>query len=622
MSSIQSALAACRSLTAPPPLAPAANFADVLRFRADTTPDEFAYGYLGFGRTPDRVMRYGDIHRRALAIAREIAAHGRPGDPVLLIFPSAADFIEAFFGCLYAGRMAVPALPPRTEKERRRLISIARDCAPSLAICGDGEMDTVLAELCAAGVVAPPCREVGAIPDCGGGNGGGPSELPAVAPDSIAFLQYTSGSTSDPKGVMVGHDNLLANERLLRRHWGSDRERWLIVSWLPHYHDMGLIGGILQPIYAGRPAVFMSPQDFLQHPARWLHAVSDYGATCSGAPNFGYELCRRRASRMDLTRLDLSTWEQAFNGAEPVRPRTMREFADAFSSTGFRHDAFAPCYGLAELTLVATSKQIGAPVVIRRADCAALADGRFEPPQGDGRSIDAVSVGALEHAHQAFCIVDPSTGEPQPTGAIGEICIASDSVCHGYFGRPDATDATFRAYRSSAFPNGMLRTGDLGFIDDDGHLFVSGRIKDLIILNGVNYYPQDIEGAVLNVSDQIRANRLAAIAVERGEQAGVVVVLEAIGRFDLAALAPEISREVWDACQLTLSGVIRVKKGEIHTTSSGKIQRATCAKMLADGAFTIEDAYLHDAAQAWLAPLVERCGSARRESSGQARAVA
>ncbi|KVD68880.1 AMP-binding protein [Burkholderia sp. ABCPW 14] len=619
MSSIQSALAACRSLSAPPPLAPAANFADVLRFRAETTPDEFAYGYLGFGRMPDRVMRYGDIHRRALAIAREIVMHGRPGDPVLLIFPSAADFIEAFFGCLYAGRMAVPALPPRTEKERRRLISITRDCAPSLAICGTGEMDAVLAELCAAGVVAPPCREVDAIPD---GIGDASPDLPAVAPDSIAFLQYTSGSTSDPKGVMVGHDNLLANERLLRQHWGSDRARWLIVSWLPHYHDMGLIGAILQPIYAGRPAVFMSPQDFLQHPARWLHAVSDYGATCSGAPNFGYELCRRRASRMDLTRLDLSTWEQAFNGAEPVRPRTMREFADAFASTGFRYDAFAPCYGLAELTLAATSKQIGAPVVMRRADYAALADGRFEPLHGDGRSIDVVSVGTLAHAHQAIRIVDPATGDPQPAGAIGEICVASDSVCHGYFGRPDATDATFRAYRSDAFPHGMLRTGDLGFVDDRGHLFISGRIKDLIILNGVNYYPQDIEGAVLNVSDQIRSNRLAAIMVERDEQAGVVVVLEAIGRFDLAALAPAIGREVWDACQLTLSGVIRVKKGEIHTTSSGKIQRSTCARMLADGTFTIEDAYLPDAARAWLAPLIERCASVCGEPSGDAQAAA
>ncbi|WP_175742590.1 fatty acyl-AMP ligase [Burkholderia ambifaria] len=607
MSSIQSALATCRSLTTPPPLAPATHFADVLRFRAETTPDEFAYGYLGFGRMPDRVMRYGDMHRRALAIAREIVAHGRPGDLVLLIFPSAADFIEAFFGCLYAGRIAVPALPPRTEKERRRLISIWRDCAPSFAICGNGEMDAVRAELSAAGVVAPPCREVGAIPDDIGDTA---PALPALAPDRIAFLQYTSGSTSDPKGVMVGDDNLLANERLLYRHCGSDRDRWLIVSWLPHYHDMGLICGILQPIYAGRPAVFMSPQDFLQRPARWLHAVSDYGATCSGGPSFAYDLCQRRADRMDVQALDLSSWENAFNGAEPVQPRIMRKFADSFASAGFRYDAFAPCYGLAELTLVATSTQIDAPVVIRRAHYAALADGRFEPHEGDGRSIDVVSVGALADADQTFRIVDPATGETQVAARIGEICVASDSVCHGYFGRPEATDATFRAYRSDAFPNGMLRTGDLGFVDDRGHLFITGRIKDLLILNGVNYYPQDIEGAVLNVSDRIRPNRLAAIMVERDGQAGVVVVLETIGRFDLTALAPEISREVWDACQLTLSGVIRVKKGEIHTTSSGKIQRATCAKMLADGTYTIEDTYLHDAARTWLAPVIERCTSA------------
>ncbi|AKM45301.1 AMP-binding protein [Burkholderia contaminans] len=604
MATIEEALAASASLHAPQPLAPAVSFADVLRFRAETTPDEFAYGYLGFGRMPDRVMRYADIHRRALSIAHEIVTHGQPGAPVLLIFPSAADFIEAFFACLYSGRMAVPALPPRTEKERRRLLSITRDCAPALALCGDGEMAAVHAALRDAGIAPPPCREVGALPDCASA-----PALPDIPPDGIAFLQYTSGSTADPKGVMVGHDNLLANERLLYRHCGSDRERWLNVSWLPHYHDMGLICGILQPIYAGRPTVFMSPQDFLQRPARWLQAVSDYGATCSGGPSFAYDLCQRRADRMDVQALDLSTWEHAFNGAEPVQARIMRKFADAFASAGFRYDAFAPCYGLAELTLVATTKQLGTSVGIRRADYAALADGRFEPYRGYGKSIDVVSVGAIADADQTFRIVDPATGDTQPAGVIGEICVASNSVCHGYFGRADATDATFHAYRSDTFPDGLLRTGDLGFIDDHGHLFISGRIKDLIILNGVNYYPQDIEGAVLNVSDQIRPNRLAAIMVERDGQAGVVVVLEAIGRFDLAARAPEIGREVWDACQLTLSGIVRVKKGEIHTTSSGKIQRATCARMLADGTYTIEDAYLHDAAQAWLAPAIERCAS-------------
>ncbi|RQR47791.1 AMP-binding protein [Burkholderia sp. Bp9126] len=602
MASIQEALAACGSLHAPQPLAPAVSFADVLRFRAETTPDEFAYGYPGFGRMPDRVMRYADMHRRALSIAHEIVAHGRPGDPVLLIFPSAADFIEAFFACLYAGRMAVPALPPRTEKERRRLLSITRDCAPALALCGDGEMAAVLAALQDAGIAPPPCREVGALPDCANA-----PTLPDVAPDSIAFLQYTSGSTADPKGVMVGHDNLLANERHLHRLFGSASERWLMMSWLPHYHDMGLIAGILLPIFAGRPAVFMSPQDFLQQPSRWLHAISTYGATCSGGPNFAYELCQRRANRIDLGSLDLSSWVHAFNGAEPVRYRTLDAFSRTFAPAGFRADAFAPGYGLAELTLVATAKPYGRAVVSRRADYAALAAGRFLPCTGDGRAIDLLSVGTLADAEQHIRIVDPQTGTACATGSIGEICIASDSVCHGYFGRPDVSDATFHAYRSDAFPQGMLRTGDLGFVDEHGHLFISGRIKDLIILNGVNYYPQDIESATLDVSAQIRPNRIAAIQVERDAQAGVVVVLEASGPFSLADTSAAITREIWRACQLTVSAVVRVRKGEMHITSSGKIQRAACASMLANGEFTIEDAYVAEDARTWLEPVLAAC---------------
>jgi acyl-CoA synthetase (AMP-forming)/AMP-acid ligase II len=604
MTTFQEAFAACRSQHAPQPLPTATHFADVLRFRAETMPDEIAYGYLGFGRMPDRVMRYADMQRRALSIAHEIVAHGQPGDPVLLVFPSSADFIEAFFACLYAGRMAVPALPPRNEKERRRLLSITRDCAPALALCGDGEMAAVRAALLDAGIAPPPCCEVGALPD----RDDAPA-LPEIPADSIAFLQYTSGSTADPKGVMVGHDNLLANERHLYRLVGCDNPRWLTVSWLPHYHDMGLISSILLPVFAGRPAVFMSPQDFLQQPSRWLHAISTYGATCSGGPNFAYELCQRRAHRMDLGKLDLSTWVHAFNGAEPIRYRTLESFADTFAPAGFRFDAFAPCYGLAELTLVAASKPCGGTVVTRRADRDALADGRFAPGAEAEHAIDLVSVGTLDDARQQIRIIDPDTGVACPTGTIGEICLASACVCHGYFGRPEVSETTFHAYRSEACPQGLLRSGDLGFVDERGYLFISGRIKDLIILNGVNYYPQDIEGAVIDTSPQIRSNRIAAILVERDAQAGVVVVLEASGPFSLAEAASTITHEIWQACQLKVSAVVRVRKGEIHITSSGKIQRAACAKMLADGAFTIEEVYVADDARAWLEPVLAGCAS-------------
>ncbi len=601
MESVQQALAGCRTLDACPAPVEARSFAEVLQLRAAMLPDEFAYAFLGFGRQPDLVMRYGDMHRRALSIAHELMAHGQAGDPVLLVFPSAFGFLEAFFACLYAGRVAVPALPPRTEKEARRLVSITRDCKPVTMLSMRHDQEPALTVLRRELGQVPPSLALEDLPDREGA-----ADLPDVSPQATAFLQYTSGSTSEPKGVMVGHANLLHNERVIQRQFKSDEGRYLVVSWLPHYHDMGLIGGLLQPIFTGRPALFMSPQDFLQQPARWLQTISTFGATQSGGPNFAYELCARRAHRMKLDTLDLSTWQHAFNGSEPVRHETLKQFADAFAPTGFRLDRFAPCYGLAEVTLMASSKLKGDGVLCRRADISALAAGRFaEAGESDPASL-LVSVGQLDDTVHAIRVIDEHTGESLPAGKVGEICVASESVCQGYFAREALSEATFRAYRSQAFPQGFLRTGDLGFVDGQGHLFVTGRIKDLIILNGANYYPQDIEQVVQNMSDAIRPGRVVAFMLEGHGQSGVVVAFEAMSKFELAAVAPAMVEQLWAACQLTPAALVRTGKGSIPLTSSGKVQRSACRTLLESGKLPIEDAHLCVPSDTWIGTLAAK----------------
>ncbi|WKB55877.1 fatty acyl-AMP ligase [Eleftheria terrae] len=593
MQAVQDALARCRSFETPAAPAPARHFAEVLQFRAATTPQEFAYALLGFGQRPDLVMSYADMHRRALAIAARLLAHGRVGDPVLLVFPSAHGFIEAFFGCLYAGRVAVPALPPRIERERRRLLGIVADCRPAAVLCGSADLAPLCQELMAAGHGGLPCVAVEEIPD----DGSEPA-LPRIDAQALAFLQYTSGSTAVPKGVMVGHDNLLHNEGLLRRYFGADQERWMMVSWLPHYHDMGLMAGILLPLFAGRPGVFFSPQDFLQQPTRWLRALSTFGGTCSGAANFGYELCVRRAPRMNVAELDLSGWRYAFNGAEPVREDTMRRFAEVFAPAGFRYEHFAPGYGLAEATLLTTSKFPGEAPRVRELDAAALAEGRFLPATGGGRTVALASVGQVGPSGQQLRIIDPGSGQALPPLQVGEICLAGGSVCRGYFGQDALSEDIFHAYRSPELPGGLLRTGDLGCVDQDGHLFITGRLKDVIIHNGVNHYPQDIEAAVEDACEQVRPGRLAAFAVEQASGSEVLLVFEALPGLDFATVAPALIDHVWSTCQLKLDGLLCVKKGQIPLTSSGKIQRSACRRLLLGGEFSVLALHGSEAMQA------------------------
>ncbi|HVR99989.1 MAG TPA: fatty acyl-AMP ligase, partial [Thermoanaerobaculia bacterium] len=442
---------------------------ELLRERARERPGHRLYTFLADGEEEAGVLSCGelDVRARALgALLRQVAA----GEPVLLLFPPGAEFVTAFFGCLYGGAVAVPAYPPRARRVDSRLWSIFRDARPRVVLT----TAAVLARLAEVRERSPELAAARwiAIDD--------PAEVPSgladewrdpgLEPGAVAFLQYTSGSTSSPKGVRVTHGNLLHNQALIQRAFRQTEES-VVVGWLPLYHDMGLIGNVLQPLYSGARCVLMSPWAFLQSPARWLRAISRYRATTSGGPDFAYDLCVRKVRPEQRAGLDLSSWTVAFNGAEPVRAETLERFAAAFAPCGFRREALYPCYGLAEATLFVTGGAPGEPP----------ATGPFE-----GRTL--VASGRPDDASLEVAIVEPESLARRGEDEVGEIWLRGASVTGGYWSRPELTEASFQA--ATAEGDGpYLRTGDLGFLRG-GDLYVAGRLKDLIIIRGRNHYPQ------------------------------------------------------------------------------------------------------------------------------------
>jgi amino acid adenylation domain-containing protein len=519
--------------------------AGMLQVRAAAQPDREAYLFLGDGELETERLTWGELDGRARAIAAALRESVPSGGRALLLYPPGLEFVAAFFGCLYAGVVAVPAYPPRlNDRSQSRLRSIARDASPGAALtttpiaAASGFLIERVTELSCCRWIAtdalPP-----APPDTA-------PDLPEPDPSSIAFLQYTSGSTAAPKGVMVTHANLVHNERMIGEAFAMDEDS-VVVGWLPLYHDMGLIGNVLQPLHAGARCVLMSPVSFLQRPRRWLEAIHRYRGTTSGGPNFAYELCLRKASPEGL---DLSSWRLAFNGAEPVRASTLERFAEAFAPAGFRREAFYPCYGLAEATLFVSGGDPGrAP--------------RIDPPRvGSGHAW----------MDQRIVIADPETREELPGGTEGEIWVAGPSVAAGYWGNPEATERDFRA-RLADGGGPFLRTGDLGFLD--GELFVTGRIKDLIILRGRNHYPQDIELTAERSHPDIHPGGGAAFSVEIAGEERLVLVQEVERRRDqdFDGIAEAVRRAVAEEHEVQPYEVVLVRSGTVPKTSSGKVQR-------------------------------------------------
>ncbi|MFZ0751680.1 MAG: amino acid adenylation domain-containing protein, partial [Pyrinomonadaceae bacterium] len=550
------------------------NLIELLQRRAQQQPLEKAYTFLSDGESEEITLTYEQVDRRARAVAARLQSMNACGERVLLLYPPGLEYISAFWGCLYAGAVAVPAYPPRQNRSLLRLQSVAADAQSTLAL-------TTSLLLSKVDALTSQCAELKklrwlateTIPD-------EMAQLwrrPSIGSDDLAFLQYTSGSTSTPKGVMVTHGNLLTNERMIQEVFHQTQQS-IIVGWLPLYHDMGLIGNVLQPIYVGGQCILMSPIAFLQNPFRWLSAISRYRATTSGGPNFAYELCVRKIRSEQRELLDLSSWEVAFNGAEPVRAATMTAFAEAFAPCGFRLQAFRPCYGLAEATLLVSSQdQTRNEPLVKTVSVKALQNNSVaEVPEGRDGVLQLVSCGPPPSGQKVY-IYHPETLTECLPGEIGEICVSGPNVTKGYWNQPEETARSFQSHLSQVRAESLLRTGDLGVLLD-GNLFVTGRLKDLIIIRGRNHYPQDIERTVEQSHPALRLGGGAAFVIELDGEEKLVVAQEVNSRRQLNGdeVIQAIKEAVVDEHELQVHAVLLLKTGSIPKTSSGKIQRHAC----------------------------------------------
>ena len=549
------------------------NLVELLLHRARCQPEDTAFTYLVDGENEQVHLTYRELDRQARAIGAWLESHDLVGERALLLYPAGLEFIAAFFGCLYAGVIAVPVYPPRRNRSLNRIQAIADDAEAKVALTTDLVLNRVMPLI----DETPHLKQLTWLPTCQV-----PPEMerdwtmPDVHGDTLAFLQYTSGSTGTPKGVVLSHANLVHNSALISHSFEHTRSG-TGVFWLPSYHDMGLIGGILQPLYIGRPNVLMSPMSFLQKPYRWLSAISRFRGTTSGGPNFAYDLCVRKITPEQRKTLDLSSWRVAFNGAEPVRPETLDAFAEAFAPCGFRREAFFPCFGLAEATLIVSGGYVLEPPVVRAFDAAGLARGEVIDADPDDEGVRALVGCGRNLPDQKIVIADPETLTACPPGRVGEIWVRGPSVAQGYWQQPEATQRTFRARLKDTGEGPFLRTGDLGFLQD-GELFVTGRLKDLIIVHGVNYYPQDIERTVQDSHPRLRPDCGAAFTVEAGgrEQLVIVQEVERHKQSDFSGVFAAIRRAVAAEHELAPAEIVLIRAGSVPKTSSGKIQRHAC----------------------------------------------
>ena len=518
-------------------------------------------------------ITFRELHRQACATASWLYRHTAPGDRVMLLYPQGIEFVVAFLGCLYAGRVPVATpLPAANRGHAERTDRVVRDAGIRLVLTEPAQVDEVTAWLGA------PELTVRAL------ESGDPGEWtdPGVGPGTLAFLQYTSGSTSAPRGVMVSHGNIEHNIRTMTAIHGW-HERITFCSWLPTYHDMGLIAMLLGPLYLGGTVVLLSPTDFLKRPFLWLTLVADYRAQVSCAPNFAYELCARRITDAQLARLDLSGWVSACNGAEPIDPATLTRFAERFAPAGFRFDAFAPGYGLAEATLCVSGTHPDEPIALREVDPAALERDEVRPPRPGGARRTLCASGRV--GDHTVRIVDPVTREVLPAGRVGEIWVASGSVAQGYWRRPQETEATFRA-RTADGGGPFLRTGDLGILEDSGLIYVVGRLKEVLVVHGRNLHPHDIERTVTDLDEAFTGRTCCAFSVQVPQEEIVVVQEVRPTRLDgpaAAALTDLIRREVSGALGVRVANVALVRVGRIPKTTSGKIRRTLTRELFRSG---------------------------------------
>jgi len=551
---------------------------ELLRWRAIHQPKQHAYTFLIDGKVEGDSFTYGELDRKARAIGALLQRHQARGERALLLYPQGLEVIAAFIGSLYGEVIAIPVPPPEASRLKRnmpRLQAIARDAEASFVLTTAGiislveEFRSEIPEFQAMHWVDTEQISLELADEW---------QEPSVDIDRLAYLQYTSGSTSTPKGVMISHENIMFHSNYLNQSCGYTPDS-ITVTWMPYFHDYGLVEGLLQPLYNGTPCYVMSPFSFVKRPFHWLQAISRYRATHSQGPNFAYDQCVRRVTPDQKAQLDLKNWCAAGNAAEPINPKVMESFYETFAPCGFNWTSFAPAYGLAEDTLLVSASPPNSPPVF----CTLLTaeqeknrvvvagqeqDGLVRTIAGCGRLVGDTKV----------AIVHPEKLIPVAPDEIGEIWVSDPSVAQGYWNRPEETERTLRAHLADTGEGPFLRTGDLGFLKD-GELFITGRIKDLIIIRGTNHYPQDIEWTVQQIHPALRSDYGAAFSIQISGEERLAVVQEVERQqqhLETDEVIAAIRQAIAENHELQVFAVVLVKPGNVLKTSSGKIQRRAC----------------------------------------------
>ncbi|WP_254445233.1 fatty acyl-AMP ligase [Anabaena sp. UHCC 0204] len=559
------------------PMTNISTLVELLRWRATQDMEKLAYMFLVDGKKAGASLTYQELDRQARAIGAVLQKHNAKGQRTLLLYPQGLDVIAAFLGSLYGGAIAIPVPPPDAGRLKRalpRLRAIVKDANAAFALTTQRFL-TILQE---AELDFPEFQQIKWITtediDL---------ELadqwqdPQITPDTLAYLQYTSGSTSTPKGVMISHHNIMHHCHYLQKACGYD-EQSVSITWMPYFHDYGLVEGLTVPLYNGHPCYVMSPLAFIKQPVRWLQAISRYRGTHSQAPNFAYEQCVGRITELQMQSLDLSSWVAAGNAAEPINPRVLEEFFEKFVTCGFRWETFAPAYGLAENTLLVSTSPKEEPPVLCLVKTSEIEKNKIVEATAWGDGVRAIPGCGQLVCDTKVAIVNPDTLTRCLPDEVGEIWVADPSVADGYWNRPEESESTFRACIANTNEGPFLRTGDLGFIKD-GELFITGRIKDLIIIRGTNHYPQDLEWTVQEIHPCLRPDYGAAFSIVVDAVERLVIVQE-VKRNPEEFVADEVINRIRQAIaeihELQAYAIVLVKPGNVLKTSSGKIQRRAC----------------------------------------------
>ncbi len=553
---------------------------EVLRARVKRTPNARVLRFVEDGAVSSVDLTYEALDADARALAAVLQRDGATGERVLILLKPGRQYVVSIWACFYAGAIAVPSYPPTQARSLARVRGISSN-AECRFVLAEPELEARAAEFASRAPEFRDLRWVTAPPR--GSNLADEWVPPRADPARLALLQYTSGSTDEPKGVMISHGNLLHNSSFIRRAFElNEGERGL--SWLPPYHDMGLIGGLLQPVFSGLETVIFSPADFLRRPLFWLECISRYRVTCSGGPGFAYDACVKALQQgASAEGLDLSSWQVAFVGAEAVRARTLHEFGKAFAKVGFARSAFLPCYGLAEATLIVSGACRQQEPVVEAFDAGAYREGRLLPATGSEAQVTLVGCGPPVQPG-SVAIVEPGTRQCSPDGHVGEIWVRNPSVAQGYWRRPEVSADSFGATLADAVGQRYLRTGDLGFVRN-GELFISGRTKEIIIVRGMKHHATDIEATVRGADPALEPCVVAAVGAELGGEEVLVVVVELPSQLTLDAprLAARAAHHVASQHGIRLADFVPVRAGQMARTSSGKIQRFAVLEAYREG---------------------------------------